>query len=794
MLNSHAPSEEGSDFTRTVVDQRESLVNEGAIGAITEIQTSGARIAQLSGIMFDVDRDLIKQGPFTPVAPKTPEDLFVIVQSWLRRHPVLAKAQVRSSGRGLHVLLMFDAPVIFSEDAERERWKAIVKVVQSALPIDPGQPGITAITRPVDSINSKNDGKVSVLEEGEPVTQKEVERLAQSIVDEPFKVVWGIINGEEQRTHCPFCQKPDSKLSVQGFEGQCYGCGKVSLKVLYESLLMARSEGAGKDSSRGAALANRLLRARRGLQSALKPGARRLPILRGVTQTGAVDGSQENYLHEATEHLIASKQVFMYCDDVVLELPDQLYRLTNGQKSEPQTPGVLANIFLCESGGNTPRQFSPPKSLVHTLLSRRTTRSQLPAIKTYAKRPLFDNKFELRGPGWHAEPGILVHGVEVESDLDFEAPVAEAGVDRLPPHLKALLSDFCFRSDADLANALGSLLTGVLANHFIAQGHPVFLLDGNQPGVGKTLFTRIVGLVLDGDAPPPVPYTPNDEELQKHILSTIRDQEPSLIVLDNAKRRAGEAINSVVIESQSMAETISLRILGTSNNYQRPNDLLWFLTMNNTKLSPDLASRGVPIRFVYEGNPGDRSFSNSDPLTYARKHRQAILGELFGMVDRWKQAGREEHDCKHRCGYWAKIVGGILQRNGFPEFLTNQDQAAEEFNAAADELYAIAEKAVLKTDFDYTKAPGTTARGWVDIVDKAGVRNDLMEAKSEKRRSTIVGQLLSQHVGRSVELDDGVVATLCTESGRSRSKNYYFLLQENNGGDGERGERDGPRN
>jgi hypothetical protein len=143
-----------------------------------------------------------------------------------------------------------------------------------------------------------------------------------------------------------------------------------------------------------------------------------------------------------------------------------------------------------------------------------------------------------------------------------------------------------------------------------------------------------------------------------------------------------------------MAANVTLRILGQSTNIDRPNDMLWMLTMNGTKVSPDLVSRGLPIRLRYEGRPEGRSFGNHDPIAYAREHRAEILGELAGMVVRWNQMGRPLGDHRHRCRQWAGVVGGILQANGLPEFLTNLDEAAGEFNTELDELAALAEAAI----------------------------------------------------------------------------------------------------
>ena len=80
-----------------------------------------------------------------------------------------------------------------------------------------------------------------------------------------------------------------------------------------------------------------------------------------------------------------------------------------------------------------------------------------------------------------------------------------APCDRLPPRLRGLLGEFSWRSEADLVNAVALLLTGLLINHFIDDPHPVAIVDGNQPGVGKTLLIQAIGRVLDGAEPTRIP-------------------------------------------------------------------------------------------------------------------------------------------------------------------------------------------------------------------------------------------------------------------------------------------------
>ena len=391
--------------------------------------------------------------------------------------------------------------------------------------------------------------------------------------------------------------------------------------------------------SRGAELAERLARARKSIQALPRSGARTLPVVRGLTDKGLAMGQTlESILVAAQEALLASKKIYTYGQNVVLEVGEgqtgRLIPLATGYHIESSTESLLANFLVCELGpgdDGTPAQFAAPRKSVAQLLNRHPTRAALPRITTYASRPIFDMDFVLRAPGWHPDVGVLVHGPDVEvimpQNVDANRPLSE----RLPPHLYRVLGDFCFRSDADHVNALAAMITGVTAANFIESGKPLLLLDGNQPGLGKTLYARTMGMVLDGFDPHLVHYTSCEEELAKKICATLLANPQSVLLVDNAKLPGGSVVSSAVIESNSMSPTISLRILGRSQNFTRPNDVLWALTMNSTRTSTDIVSRGLPIRFEFEGDPAKRHFDRRDPIVYARAHRVEILGELAGM-------------------------------------------------------------------------------------------------------------------------------------------------------------------
>jgi hypothetical protein len=147
------------------------------------------------------------------------------------------------TGSGLHVILNFSEPVQIQNEAEQNAWAHRVEIVQAALPIDPDQPGITATTRALGSVNSKNARRVEQLTAGQPIKRGEIEALADELVNSPFKTFLRVLTGSTCITPCPFCGLEGTKLDALDYIGKCYGsCGKVGYQDLWEQIYQPRAD------------------------------------------------------------------------------------------------------------------------------------------------------------------------------------------------------------------------------------------------------------------------------------------------------------------------------------------------------------------------------------------------------------------------------------------------------------------------------------------------------------------------------------------------------------------------
>jgi hypothetical protein len=524
-------------------------------------------------------------------------------------------------------------------------------------------------------------------------------------------------------------------------------------------------------------------------------GGRCRPVVLGVRENGTCIGdlTVDSMLRLVCEILQDSGRLYRLGDAIVYETdgPEPggktLVPLSSQYRPEPQAATLLTNLFVVGVEGEaSSSQSLPPVRIIHAALADEELRGQLRRIDHYSRRPCFDDEFRLCRPGWNESSGILLHGPEITPITNALGPdpSGPGALDRLPPRLRQLLVEFAWRSDSDVVNAVAMLLTGLLINHFIIHPHPVAIVDGNSPGVGKTLLVQMVGRLMDGQEPPRIPLG-RDDELEKKLGALIRDPRVTIVFLDNARR----PIESMILEQNALSPLLCFRRLGASDYLKRRNGLLWFITMNSSAGTTDLLRRSITIRLFHEGDPKRRDF-RGDPLTFVSEHRLELLGELAGMVLKWVEGGRVASDHRHRCDRWAATIGGILAANGLGEFfLQNAEEAELEMDAGLLDLTTMAERVLeqgpgeLRANAgDAAGDKGKPAAFWHErVVMNTGVLRESLGSTTQRRRATVLGQLLSRFVDRTLFVDaaDGRRAvTLRRRNANSRQRLYYFEVAE----------------
>jgi hypothetical protein len=216
-------------------------VNLRETGPVEQVSTPEELATTVHGAIIDLDTKLL-----APDLIDLSEDSPAIglyrrhVEGWLDRDPTLRHAEVRFSGGGLHVLVWLAPPVELRSAGDRQRWRGMIKAVQSLLPSDPTAPALTALTRPVGSVNSKTGKAVETLRKGTAVTAEEFRGLYERARDKPFGTIARILHRAERVTPCPVCRVEGRTLLAGGRAGNCYaGCGIVSFAQLLATVMAA---------------------------------------------------------------------------------------------------------------------------------------------------------------------------------------------------------------------------------------------------------------------------------------------------------------------------------------------------------------------------------------------------------------------------------------------------------------------------------------------------------------------------------------------------------------------------
>ncbi len=423
---------------------------------------------------------------------------------------------------------------------------------------------------------------------------------------------------------------------------------------------------------------------------------------------------------------------------------------------------ALAGLLNCYTEFRVPVgeefAYKPfPTNFGDTWLHKPTSRECLPEMTLFIRNPCFAKDWRLLPPGFDKPSGIYYAGESIEP---------REGT----PHLDALLQDFCFSSPSDRTNYIAMLLTAVLMPHFIGC-KPALLLNGNQPGLGKSVLAQIIAILRDGKHAETLTYNPNDEEFEKRIGAVVRSG-TSTIIIDNAKTRGKNAdIDSPCLERSITDMIISFRLLGQSVSISTENSHHFIITANAPNVSADIVSRSVVVDLKHEGDPKRRSFSIADPESYASDNRAALLSELLGMVQRWLSAGKPLSDVKTRFNKagWGHIVGGILQANGDPDFLDNADSVAEALDTTRADFVEL-----VKILVDHPQGVWTSA-SLTGLCRKSNLFPGQLAEGSARAISTRMGRIAGRFIDEKFPLTDGRVAKFTRCKGRKVTEYAVYI-------------------
>jgi hypothetical protein len=389
-------------------------------------------------------------------------------------------------------------------------------------------------------------------------------------------------------------------------------------------------------------------------------------------------------------------------------------------------------------------------------------------------------------PGYDPATGLIY-----EPGADFPPlPVAPSREDarRVALLLYDVVEEFPFLDDNHKAVWLAALLT-LLARPAVEGPTPLFLFDAATAGSGKTLLTKVIGLVATGREPAVSGLSDDNEEMRKTITAIALEGE-RMVLLDNASGAFGCRALDEALTSTSWRD----RILGQSKRTgEMPLTACWFATGNNVRLRGDTHRRVIPCR-LEPGceRPEERSgFKYPDLLGHVREHRPGLVVAGLTILLAHLNAGRPKADLPHFGSYesWSDVVRQAVYWATGSDPWAARGEISTQSRGDAGTLAAIF--AAWRELPGGDRRPGLTALGGLECLKpRAGAPNPYPRLRRALTEWAPRGEVLpsARQVGNHFRVARGrVVAGMQLRSAEDRDHACTWYVEAVSGPQGDQG-------
>jgi disulfide oxidoreductase YuzD len=284
----------------------------------------------------------------------------------------------------------------------------------------------------------------------------------------------------------------------------------------------------------------------------------------------------------------------------------------------------------------------------------------------------------LQTPGYDPATGLEYRPNCTFSPIPDE-PTQEQ-IDSAKGILRYAVQNFPFAKLEHFSTWLAGVITP-FARHAFRGPSPLFLVDANVRGIGKTTLVDIAHVLLTGDIAPRSSQLHEDAAEEKRITSIARSGAPLLLV-DNCSKPIGNGVLDNMLTSASWKE----RLLSTNDTPTYPLVFVTWMTANNAQIKKgaDTARRTAWCRLETKlQNPELRKdFAEVDILAWARKHRGELVAAVLTLLRAFFAYAEEPPELEPWASYtdWNRVVRGCLVWHGYED----PQKAQAEFSSKLD--------------------------------------------------------------------------------------------------------------
>lgn len=292
----------------------------------------------------------------------------------------------------------------------------------------------------------------------------------------------------------------------------------------------------------------------------------------------------------------------------------------------------------------------------------------------------------LTQPGYDAETGLLYEPRGSFPDIPAAPTLADA--QRARDVLLEVVEDFPFARDEHRSGWLAALLTP-LARYSFHGPAPMFTIDANTRGAGKTLAADAIGQIVSGWPMPRMVNPESDDETRKRITTLALEGE-RLVLLDNI----GNTLGSPSLDAALTATTWKDRVLGFNRSTAAvPLNATWYATGNNITFNGDTIRRVVPIRIESDmERPEERhGFRHPDLLGWIRQERGGLVAAALTILRAFHAAGRPDQGLTTWGSYeaWSAAIREPIVWLGLVDPADAREELAEQSDREAGSLRAL---------------------------------------------------------------------------------------------------------
>ncbi len=294
----------------------------------------------------------------------------------------------------------------------------------------------------------------------------------------------------------------------------------------------------------------------------------------------------------------------------------------------------------------------PPAWLVAAIEARSRYRGIRPLEAVVGAPILKPDGSVLQTPGYDAATRVLYL-----PESSFPPVPAVVTIDDARAAMSVLeepLADFPFATPAHRAAFFAALFTP-LARFAFEGPSPLYLLDANVAGAGKTLLARLLGSICQGRDLAVASYSSDSSEMRKCITTLVMDGK-QVVLLDNIVGVLGNDALDRAITGGRWED----RLLGHNRSINLPLLITWIATGNNVQVSSDTTRRTLHIRLdILAERPEDRSqFKHPDLLQWVRANRERLYVAALTILSGYIQAGRPRNGLRRFGSFdgWSDLV------------------------------------------------------------------------------------------------------------------------------------------